>query len=227
MADNGTSSASNKPRQINFSPLELTSVMAMLYPYFIMLYFFFSACFNYKISGILFLTGVMFLWLIGYGISTILGKGLSNATELGYINSCNIFAGLAPYQSDIPQFTTALCFFCLVVVIMPMTSIVQSTPIVNVVLLGVMALFTCAHIWWLVSRVPKCTTWTGVLTGSILGIIVGVLYFCLLFGAFKDSRHQVLFFNEILSDNVVCNKPTKTLFKCSVSKGGNLIGGTV
>lgn len=214
-------------KQVQFTPTQIMSVFSMLYPYFIMIYFFLSASFNFKISGLLFLAGVSFLWMTGYAISIIFSKGLTNPALLSSLNTCNMFAGLLPYQSDIPQFSTALCFFTLMVVVMPMTGLVQSNPIVNIVLLGTMIIMTLAHIIWLMSRTPQCTTWTGILWGSILGTIVGLLYFFVLWAGFSESRHQVLFFNEILSDNVVCSKPAKTLFKCSVSKGGNLIGGTV
>lgn len=214
-------------KQVQFTPTQIMSVLSMLYPFFMMIYFFLSASFNYKISGLLFLAGISFLWMTGYGISIIFAKGNTSFGLYENLNTCNMFAGLLPYQSDIPQFSTALCFFLLVVVIMPMTGLVQSNPVINIVLLGFMAIMTFAHVIWIMSRTPACSSWTGVLWGGVLGTIIGLLYFFVLWAGFSNSRDQVLFFNEILSDNVVCSKPAKTLFKCSVSKGGTLIGGTV
>jgi hypothetical protein len=221
MSDRETSTSS----QIRFAPGPIFNALAGLYPYFIAFYFFLAASFNYKVSGFVFLAGIGFLWMTGYLLSTFFQNMFPSLPLESMRGTCSPFASLAVYKSTIPEFQVALCFFTLVVVFLPMTTLVQSNPVINIPLIGFMGIMTIANIIWLLSK-PHCTSAPGVIGGALMGTIVGALYFLLLFSAFKDNRDNVLFFNEILSDNVVCSRPSKTMFKCSVTQGGNLIGQT-
>ena len=221
MADRDSSNAS----QIRFAPGPIFNAIAGLYPYFIAFYFFLAASFNYKVSGFVFLAGIGFLWMTGYLISTFFQGMYPILSFESQRGTCSPFASLVPYKSSIPEFQVALCFFTMVVVFLPMTTLVQSNPVINIPLIGFMGIMSLANIVWILSK-PNCSDGPGVIGGVILGIVVGALYFLLLFSAFKENRDNVLFFNQILSDNVVCSKPSKTMFKCSVTQGGNLIGQT-
>ena len=70
----------------------------------------------------------------------------------------------------------------------------------------------------------KCTSLPGVLFGTIIGGLLGAVWFTL----FKETGHDsLLYYNEFQSNNVQCSRPTKQTFKCSVYKNGQLISSSV
>lgn len=61
-----------------------------------------------------------------------------------------------------------------------------------------------------------------ILLSSVVGFIWGGLYYVILTGS--DETKQMLYYNEFNSSNrVACLRPSKTNFKCSVYKNGELI----
>ena len=66
----------------------------------------------------------------------------------------------------------------------------------------------------------RCTGTGGVVLGGSLGLFFGLLFYNLLI--ITDNR-DLLFFNEFISNEVMCSKPTQQNFKCAVYKNGELI----
>ena len=58
----------------------------------------------------------------------------------------------------------------------------------------------------------------------ILGILFGTVWVTIFWSA---GKKDLLFYNELASNNVVCNKPSKQTFKCSVYKNGEIISSDV
>ena len=65
-----------------------------------------------------------------------------------------------------------------------------------------------------------CTQLPGVFTGAITGIIFGTLWYTLLQ---STGNQKLTYFNDFITNNVVCSRPQKQSFKCSVYKNGELI----
>ena len=59
--------------------------------------------------------------------------------------------------------------------------------------------------------------------GIFIGLFFGTIWFWMWF-AF--NRKDLLFFNELVSNNAICSRPNKQTFKCSVYKGGELLSST-
>ena len=65
-----------------------------------------------------------------------------------------------------------------------------------------------------------CTQAPGVFTGLLVGLILGSLWYSLLQAS---GNLKLTYFNEFISNNVVCSRPQKQTFKCAVYKNGELI----
>ncbi len=70
----------------------------------------------------------------------------------------------------------------------------------------------------------KCSTAMGLVLGMAIGLLIGTGWFFLWWGS---GHKDLLFYNELISNNVVCNRPAKQTFKCQVYKGGELVSSTV
>ena len=70
----------------------------------------------------------------------------------------------------------------------------------------------------------KCTTPGGSILGGLVGFILGAVWFSI----FHYSGYSsLLYFDELMSNKVVCARPSKQTFKCSVYKNGNLISSNI
>ena len=70
----------------------------------------------------------------------------------------------------------------------------------------------------------KCTSAGGALLGALVGFILGAVWYTLFHMAGYDS---LLYFEELQSNNIICARPSKQTFKCSVYKNGQLISSNV
>jgi hypothetical protein len=69
-----------------------------------------------------------------------------------------------------------------------------------------------------------CTNYGGVALGALVGIIGGSLWYSMFHSMNLD---ELLYFNELSSNKVMCKRPTKQTFKCSVYKNGKLVSTNV
>ena len=65
-----------------------------------------------------------------------------------------------------------------------------------------------------------CTDWIGVLAGGIWGCVLSLIWYAILI---SGGDHKYVFYSEVASDNVVCDKPQEQKFKCHVYRNGELI----
>ena len=66
---------------------------------------------------------------------------------------------------------------------------------------------------------------TGLVLGMAIGLLLGTSHGSFFGGVL--GHKDLLFYNEIISNNVICNRPAKQTFKCQVYKGGELVSSTV
>ena len=66
----------------------------------------------------------------------------------------------------------------------------------------------------------NCSSYSKSFAGTGFGLIFGALWYFVILYSFGK---KYLYFNILGSNNVVCNKPSKQTFKCSVYKNGKLI----
>ena len=70
----------------------------------------------------------------------------------------------------------------------------------------------------------RCASLLGIIFSIILGIIFGLVWFIIFW---SSGKKDLLFYNELVSNNVVCNKPKKQTFKCSVYKNGEIVSSNI
>ena len=66
----------------------------------------------------------------------------------------------------------------------------------------------------------KCTPATGAILGGLIGVVCALSWFSIFYGS---GMGKLLYFNEVASNKVMCEKPTQQQFKCEVYKNGKLI----
>jgi hypothetical protein len=69
-----------------------------------------------------------------------------------------------------------------------------------------------------------CTDYGGIALGSLVGVIGGSIWYSI-FNIME--LNDLLYFNELQSNNVICKRPSKQTFKCSVYKNGKLISSNI
>jgi hypothetical protein len=85
---------------------------------------------------------------------------------------------------------------------------------------GILLLFIILLVSDIVSKLSnKCTSITGIMLSIIFGVVTSGLLTTGLYHAVPD----LMFFTENKSNKVMCGKPTKKKFKCSVYKNGQLL----
>ena len=128
--------------------------------------------------------------------------------------TCNMLA--MGKKCSIPNLDSTVLAFTFVYLLSPMLANSQ----LNIeVLVTIGILFVANILFQLKNNCLGNSYMLAIVVGLLLGSIGGFLWFLMLFFTKKD----LLFFNELLSNNVVCNRPSKQRFRCNVYKNGQLI----
>lgn len=191
---------------------------ARISPFFLVLFFVLIAFFdgNYGIKGFLYLGCVLIL-----SVSVIVIAN-SIATNDGITNThpiCRMFD--FPYGDSAgynPYLNSAIIAFTFVYMLIPMSQ----NDSYNVELLMLISVLYFVDMFMSSPLGHRCTSWAGIVIGTIFGMFAAGLIV-----AFINSsdNQSLLFFNELKSNSVVCKRPAKQTFKCSVTKNGQILSG--
>jgi hypothetical protein len=183
-------------------------------PTLLVFFMFMSSLFNQNLKGLVYIAGILITTICNVILMNIIGSERSEDESY----SCSLFdiPFVSRYNSPYP--TTLIIAFTLTYLVMPMKYNNNMNYAVLVFLLGLLALD-------IVTKVQnKCTT----IPGSFLGALVGSLAALIWYGLFSVTGFKsLLYFDELRSDNVVCSKPAKQTFKCSVYKNGELVSSNI
>ena len=196
---------------ISFSNvLELTGA---LYPLFIICFIVIASIFNLTlIKGLTYLGGITFCYTLWMLICVLFNSHRTNAAL-----TCNLLS-LPGYNYSIPSIPVIISWFTLTYLVAPMIE----TSLINPAVITVMMILSSITMYYQLQN--NCSTIFGITLSAILGIIFGLIWF----GIFWISgKKDLLFYNELVSNNVVCNKPKKQTFKCSVYKNGEIISSNI
>jgi hypothetical protein len=195
--------------QLTFS--NIVQVFSIFAPLFLGTFLVLVSVFNQNIKGLVYLGGVLIASVINYAVS--MGIGSEPIPSEGSI--CNLMeVPFIPYRYNVPNYNSMFIAFTLMYLLLPMLSNNQ----INFWMVG-----TIVSIFAVDSYVKlqySCTVPRGITIGGIVGAALGaVWYFLLKFNKFES----LLFFNDLTSNNVVCNRPKNQTFKCSVYKNGQVL----
>jgi hypothetical protein len=65
----------------------------------------------------------------------------------------------------------------------------------------------------------KCTSPIGIILGSFVGMVWGLLWYFLI----QTQNPELLYYDDLISNKIACSRPTQQQFKCSVYKNGQLL----
>jgi hypothetical protein len=185
------------------SPLLLTTCLVLI------------SCFNQDVKGFVYLGGILIAGLI----NVVLQNTLKVKPKLPIQPSCNMIE--FPFnlnEYDTPSFNTMWLSFTLFYLLMPMVYISS----INIgIVLFVSALLTIDAV---TKFIRGCTQLSGIGLGFIVGGLLGLLWFILMY---SSGNKNLLYFNLESSDNVMCSRPSKQTFKCSVYRNGQVISSSI
>ena len=189
-------------------------LIAALYPLFIVSFLVLASAFNYKLNGLIYLLGILILFGICFVIANLpIGEVRNRDVNL----SCDFFSTFG-YNYLSPSFQVAITCFTLVYLAIPMLqNITLFNPMVFLTTLT-LSIINALYLWS-----KECSSTSGIIFGGIIGFVWASVWYTIISTKNKD----LLFYNELVSNNVVCNKPSQQTFKCRVYKNGELISSTV
>lgn len=196
--------------QLNFS--NLLQFFAAISPILLAFCLVMISLFNSDIKGMVYLGGILIASLINLLILNTL-KVKSEQLIPSYCNLVEFPFNLNEYVS--PAFNSMFIAFTLAYLYMPMQYISSINYPVLLFITGLLVLDAGTKI------TGGCTTFGGVMLGSLIGFILGLVWFIL----FYSTEHKdLLYFNVEPSNNVICARPKNQTFKCFVYKGSEVIG---
>lgn len=195
--------------QLTFS--NIVQVFSIFAPLFLGTFLVLVSVFNQNIKGLVYLGGVLIASVINYAVS--MGIGSEPIPSEGTI--CNLMeVPFIPNRYNVPNYNSMFIAFTLMYLLLPMLSNNQ----INFWMVGTIVSIFAIDAY--VKLQYSCTVPRGITIGGIVGAALGaVWYFLLKFNKFES----LLFFNDLTSNNVVCNRPKNQTFKCSVYKNGQVL----
>ena len=170
---------------------------------------------NQNVKGFVYLAGVL--------LATVCNLFIMNTIKSPYDAenasvSCNIVE--LPYlmEYNSPNPSSVFIAFTFAYLFLPMKyNNMMNYPVIAV-LLSIFAMDA-------VTKVSNsCTT----IAGSVLGGLVGFLFGSAWYTVFHSTgADDLLYFDEMESNAVICKKPSKQTFKCSVYKNGKLVSSNI
>lgn len=202
---------------LQLSVSNIVQLFSLFAPLFLAFFLIMVSVFNQNIKGLIYLGGLLIASVINLGLSKSIftpqpvfeNKSLiCDLMDMGHI-------GMFDLNYSIPAYNSMFISFTLIYLLMPMIS----NNNINFYIISMIVTLLVVDAYVKVTNF--CTSWLGIGSGIITGIILGGLWFIVL----KTSGYEsLLFFNDLTSNNVVCKRPENQTFKCSVYKNGQLLG---
>lgn len=186
----------------------LFAYFSMISPFLLVLVLVFISIINSNLKGLIYLLGVILLFVIIALFQNVLRVSPSEKASA----FCQLFA--VPYPIfTVPSFNSAIFLFTIVYLFVPMMiNRIMNFPLLFVIL--VLFVIDCS-----MKTANYCTTPTGIILGAFIGIIWGLFWYFLIQG----QNNELLYYDDLLSNKVACSRPSQQKFKCSVYKNGELL----
>ena len=196
---------------LSLEPSQLIQFFTSMSPLLLGFFLVAISIFNQDAKGLIYLGGVLigsFAWLIMLFL-------IKSPTYENRADSCNMInwpLDITAFNN--PNYSSYFIAFTIAYLVLPMYYNDQMNWLVLIFLLILYVSDSYSSI------MKKCTPTSGPIIGGIVGLLMGGAWFTLFHATGHDD---LLYFQEVLSNNVVCKRPAKQTFKCSVYKGGQLI----
>ena len=199
---------------VKFELSNIFRLISIISPLMIVFFLVMVSIFNQDLKGMVYLGGLLIASAINILFMNILKK--TRLEDEAY--SCNLVELPWMSQYNVPLQSSLVIAFTFFYILMPMIYNEQmNLPIV-------ISLLSIFFMDGYVKLSDRCSSILGVFMGGIIGGILGLIWYTIFHSAGKDS---LLYFDEMASNNVICSRPAKQTFKCSVYKNGELISSNV
>jgi hypothetical protein len=189
---------------------------AFISPFLLGFFLILSSIFNQDLKGFVYLAGVLLSSVINILLKNIIRSPMaSDAEPICSLVKMEIFSD---QNFNSPNISSSFLAFTIAYLLLPMFYNNQMNYIVLVFLIVLFVLDTMTKL------ANKCTDIMGVSVGALVGFIMGAIWFSMFL---SGGQGKLLYFNQEVSNNVVCSKPSNQTFKCSVYKGGQLISDSI
>tara|TARA_A100001015_G_C14966439_1_gene703170 strand:+ start:232 stop:840 length:609 start_codon:yes stop_codon:yes gene_type:complete len=198
---------------INTTFSNILELIGSLYPLFIVSFLVIASIFNWNIlKGVTYLGGIVLCFVSWMLIGKLFNKQRSTAASL----TCNLLS--VPGNFIMPNLPIMISLFTYAYIIIPMIE----ASLINPVVIAVMTILSGVNAFYQYDN--SCTDMFGIIFSIIIGLILGSLWFVLFWAS---GKNELLFYNELISNNVMCNRPSNQTFKCTVYKNGEIISRNV
>ena len=185
----------------------ISSISPLLLSFFLVM----TSIFNQDLKGLVYLAGILFATLIN-SVVLYMVKSPKNINASPTCSLVNLPFNMSNYNS--PSLNSSLIAFTMAYLILPMQFSNNMNYSIISFLIGLFLMDGVNKI------LNKCTNTTGVILGLFVGGTLGLLWYSIFHATGYDS---LLYFNEVTSNKVYCDRPKKQTFKCAVYKNGELV----
>ena len=196
---------------MQFTITNILNLFALISPILLGFFLIMGSIFNQNIKGLIYLGGILISAIISLLISNLIGK----RPDQNRPTNCDLIQ--IPFINNLfvcPSFTSVFLGFTIAYLMLPM---IYNNQINYILFVTLILLFFIDAIS---KYLKKCNDLLDITTGGLLGIILGSIQFALLHYSKLDS---LLYFDDLVSNNVICERPRKQTFKCAVYKNGELV----
>lgn len=188
----------------------LISLVSAFSPIFITFFILMLTCMNQNFKGLIFIAGV----IISLGFNLLIMKTIKSENFDDASLTCSLIdlPVLGSYNS--PSNASLFISFTFTYLFIPMIYNNQMNYPVIILLLSLFIMDSYMRVG------NKCTTLIGVFLGWFVGTLCGALWFAIFH---SNGADKFLYFNDLGSNSVRCERPSKQMFKCSVYKNGVLV----
>jgi hypothetical protein len=199
---------------VRFETSNILRLISIISPLMIVVFLVLVSIFNQDLKGLVYLGGILIASMVNILFMNIFKD--KRLPDEAY--SCNLIdlPWLSEYNN--PLQSSLVISFTVLYLVLPMIYNEQMNMPVVITLVAVFLMDGY------VKLSDKCSTFLGVFMGGIVGSILGLVWYTIFHSAGQDT---LLYFDELASNNVICSRPAKQTFKCSVYKNGSLISSNV
>lgn len=201
---------------LNLSFSNIFDFMMSLSPIFISSFLIIGSAFNQNAKGFVYLGGMLISVVLGV-IFKQLFKHRRPTPQQGYrAENCEFFTMPAMIsQYSIPDLNSMMLAFTTAYLLWPMF---KGETQLNAWMVILLLTFLIGNGF---TRIRKaCNGVIDVIIGAVLGFCLGTAWFFLFW--LTDNK-KLLFIDDLVSNRVACNRPSKQNFKCAVYKNGELV----
>ena len=181
-------------------------LMVLISPFFMVSLLVVLSIINSDIKGFVYLAGVLFLFLICYGVQSLL-KG--NTHE----KSCSLW-NISLFK--FPSFISALYTFTITYMLYPMIT----NQTFNFPLIVIFLIIYISDV--VIRKVMGCSDYIMFIFGSAIGVLYAFMFITII--GQSPNPENLLYYNDFVSNKLACSVPSQQQFKCNFVQKGQIFG---